>query len=192
MTEEEHLRWAKQLENVRHRGWKFMTVFPGFFSFYHPESPYTVYCTPDWNEPHMVDIQVHRDEEGEVVEGEAVPFPERLASRIFRAVLPYLKKYHPSVKPREALIPNDNLRPHEDAYLRMIEAFHKALAFIADYKNYATQAAIDLENKAFDLAEKCGWNAEEDNEWVSWCLKATKPEILAHGLAYAIQKCTVR
>lgn len=46
-----------------------------------------------------------------------------------------------------------------------------------------------LHNEAFELAKSHGWDWEEDEAFVGWCLKATTPEILSEGLRIALEKC---
>jgi len=52
-----------------------------------------------------------------------------------------------------------------------------------------TEESQNAFNAAFEKAKKYGWDWESDDEWTAWTLKATGAEILAQGLANAIQKC---
>lgn len=75
---------------------------------------------------------------------------------------------------------------YEKAYVSLMEAFGKAMK--EALKGDESAKYLRLENKAFDLAKKLGWDWENDEKWAHWALKATSPEIIAHGLAYAIQR----
>jgi len=78
-----------------YRGWKFDYAYPGFFSYYHPRSDYTVFFTPDWSEKDMIDIQIAKNDGTSVDDGGDVPFRVRTAENLFAAVKPWLDKYHP-------------------------------------------------------------------------------------------------
>lgn len=75
-----------------YRGWTFSRdLGSGSFNYWR-NGPYTVYFTPDWSTPGMVDIQV-ADEEGEPVQTAEIPFPIRTAEELFRIVKPWLDEY---------------------------------------------------------------------------------------------------
>jgi len=83
-----------------------------------------------------------------------------------------------------------NVTEYEFAYLDLMKSFLKAMAIVmVDDETEESQAAF---NAAFDKAKKYGWDWESDEKWTHWTLKATGPEILAQGLANAIQKCHLR
>ncbi len=75
---------------------------------------------------------------------------------------------------------------YEDACAEVVFAFSEALR---------TQRALDAAgdsddgaalNVAFEVAKKHGWNWEVDEEFASWCLKATPQEICTEGLRRAL------
>ena len=75
---------------------------------------------------------------------------------------------------------------YERAYADLIEVFGKAMTAVL--KQWDSEEAMNLTSEAFELAKRNGWAYEEDQEWYLWTLKATQPEIVANGLAHAIQK----
>ena len=75
---------------------------------------------------------------------------------------------------------------YEDAYAALISAFNDAMKEVL--KSDQSDKGVRLTDKAFALAKKYGWDWEADDEWGRWALKATGPEIVAHGLVNAIQK----
>lgn len=83
-----------------------------------------------------------------------------------------------------------SITEHEFAYLDLMKVFTEAMAgCIGSDEAEASQAAF---NAAFDKAKNYGWDWESDHDWNLWTLTATRPEILARGLAHAIQKCNLR
>lgn len=79
-----------------------------------------------------------------------------------------------------------NLEAHQ---LEIVEAFTTALKFSIVEANYGSEKAIDLQNKAFDVARKYGWDDQKDQDFSHWCLKATDVEILAAGMSHALARC---
>lgn len=77
---------------------------------------------------------------------------------------------------------------YEEAYANLIKVFGKAMTAVMSGKDEGSRSTQRLVEQAFELAEKYGWDAAADEEWMHWALKATGPELLAHGLAKAIQK----
>jgi len=75
---------------------------------------------------------------------------------------------------------------YENAYAALIAAFGEAMKEVM--KNDQSQKGVLLTSKAFGLASKFGWDWENDAVWGHWANKATDPEILANGLAFAIQR----
>ena len=75
---------------------------------------------------------------------------------------------------------------YEKAYAALIAAFGEAMKEIM--RQWDSEKGNRLTDKAFDLAKKYGWDWENDDQWVHWANKATGPELIAHGLANAIQK----
>lgn len=80
-----------------YKGWEFEYLDqPGSFSYWHPASPVRVYFTPDWSAGDEITVQTERDDdEPEIDDGAAIPFPIRTADRLFEAVRPWLDKYQP-------------------------------------------------------------------------------------------------
>jgi len=79
---------------------------------------------------------------------------------------------------------------YEFAYLDLIKTFHAAMNEVM--LDDETDKSVKAMNKAFAKAKKYGWDWENDEEWGHWANKATSPEIVANGLANAIQKCRLR
>lgn len=75
---------------------------------------------------------------------------------------------------------------YENAWLNLIKVFHKAMDSVMS--DDPEEARIRAENEAFAMAKMYGWDWENDDEWAFWGANATEPEIVAHGLAKAIQK----
>jgi len=79
---------------------------------------------------------------------------------------------------------------YENAYLNLMEAFTTAMqGAVAEYPptEQTNSAVLD----AFDLATRYGWDPGDDEDWLVWASKATLPEIIANGLAIAIQKVSL-
>lgn len=74
---------------------------------------------------------------------------------------------------------------YEKARLEIVSAFSAAM--VEDSKRPDDGEAHRLSVGAFDLARRCGWHAEADEDFTLWCLKATQQEILAEGLIRALR-----
>jgi len=61
------------------------------------------------------------------------------------------------------------------------KAFLKAIEDLKTME-WGSDEQIKSENLAFDLAKKNGWDADNDDEFQEFALKATNDEILAKGL----------
>lgn len=64
---------------------------------------------------------------------------------------------------------------------KAIDAFKYSLSNI-DKHEYGSKEEIELQNKPFELALKAGWDAEQDEEFWRYALKANSEEILEFGL----------
>lgn len=80
----------------------------------------------------------------------------------------------------------------QDARAELIFAFVDALKAYRRMDPYKggtprqEQEAVDLENAAFDVAKKYGWDAQEDEDFMTWASKATSEELIAEGLQRAL------
>jgi hypothetical protein len=74
-------------------------------------------------------------------------------------------------------------KPHDTL---LTEAFTTAKTILAATE-YGSRAAEHATLAAFALAESLtGWANTDDDQWMSWCLKATEEEILDEGLRQAL------
>lgn len=87
-----------------YEGWTPYFDYPGFINYSHPDSDVIVCCTPDFNKPGIIDIQVQyidgRTPKGKGPRGEGgeIPFPVRTSERLFAAVQPWLDVWKPLPK----------------------------------------------------------------------------------------------
>lgn len=76
-----------------YRGWSFSYEYPGYFSYGHPDLPYRVAFTPDWEGDQELPIQV-TDDEGRFFEEHSpvLPLPRegRTGEKLLRLVRPTL------------------------------------------------------------------------------------------------------
>lgn len=77
---------------------------------------------------------------------------------------------------------------YEDAVAEIVFAFADALRTIRDL-----EAADDTDDgvaitAAFEVAKKHGWDGSQDEQFTTWCLKATEQEICTEGLRRALNK----
>jgi hypothetical protein len=75
---------------------------------------------------------------------------------------------------------------YEDAHAEVVLAFSDALRTIRALETAGDSDDGAALNVAFETAKKYGWNWEADEEFASWCLKATEQEICTEGLRLAI------
>lgn len=68
----------------------------------------------------------------------------------------------------------------------LIIAFGKALAVVADPDAEGSDEHEQTATAAFDLAQECGWDFENDESFATWALKATGQESLVEGLQHAL------
>lgn len=92
-------KFLAYFEDKTYKGWKFDYAYPGFFSFYHPNSDFTILFTPDWSEKDQIDIQIAKDDGTNINDGGDVSFTVRTAENLFQAVRTWLDKYHPGKGP---------------------------------------------------------------------------------------------
>jgi hypothetical protein len=78
-----------------YQGWSFTYEYPGYFCYSHPESPYSVFCTPDFSDLETVTIQTQDDEGSFYEEFSSDPkFSRegRTGEKIFELVRPTLDR----------------------------------------------------------------------------------------------------
>lgn len=75
---------------------------------------------------------------------------------------------------------------HEDACAAIVFAFADALRTLRALDEAGECDEGDCLNAAFEVAKKYGWNWEADENFASWCLKATSQEICTEGLRWAL------
>lgn len=76
-------------EYREYRGWVFSYEYPGLFHYSHPDSCFSVFFTPDWDEDETLPIQVQDDAGNFYEEHSAVlplPLKGRTAQKIFDLV----------------------------------------------------------------------------------------------------------
>jgi hypothetical protein len=74
----------------------------------------------------------------------------------------------------------------EDACAKVVFAFADALRTTRALEDAGDSDDGDCLNVAFDVAKTYGWDYEQDEEFTSWCLKATQQEICVEGLRRAL------
>lgn len=79
---------------------------------------------------------------------------------------------------------------YEFAYFDLMKTFTEAMKLVMVEDE--SEKSIKAVNKAFAKAAKYGWDWENDEKWGHFANKATGPEIVANGLANAIEKCRLR
>lgn len=131
-------RLLKFFRDKEYLGWEFDYAHPGFFSFYHPRSEFTIFFTPDWSEKDVIDIQVQKNDGTSTDDGGDVPFTVRTPENLFAAVKPWLDKYHPSNKKSPSLGgswgPKD-WSPLPEVHERDMRAWTQALSEVS-YKGW--------------------------------------------------------
>lgn len=95
-TDEDTARLVREQEELpRYRGWQFTYEYPGLFCYSHPELPYHVFFTPDWEGAESLPIEV-QTADGDYVEAHStrLPLPRegRTGQKIFDMVRPTLDK----------------------------------------------------------------------------------------------------
>lgn len=94
--ETEIARLVAEMEQLpTYRGWRFTYEYPGYFCYGHPDLPYRVAFTPDWEGDQELPIQV-TDDEGHFYEEHSpvLPLPRegRTGEKILDLVRPTLDK----------------------------------------------------------------------------------------------------
>jgi hypothetical protein len=97
-----------------------------------------------------------------------------------------------------------NWTGYEVAYHEMVEAFGKAIALYveandSDYqalkpRHVMQQEADAAAEAAFEVAEKCGWDYQNDQEWIDWSelgQLAGGAFVCAHALRFALKNVKV-
>lgn len=79
----------------------------------------------------------------------------------------------------------------EYAFLDLTKVFMEAMA-LSIGRAEETPPAKAAVTAAFQKAEQYGWNWKADDQWTWWTLEHSTMEILAHGLAKAIQNCKIQ
>lgn len=79
----------------------------------------------------------------------------------------------------------------EFAFLDLTKTFMEAMAQCVG-RAEETDAMREAVTLAFVKAEHYGWNWKKDDEWTWWSLEHSIMEILAQGLAKAIQNCKIQ
>jgi len=75
---------------------------------------------------------------------------------------------------------------YEDARAAIVFAFADALRTQRSLDDAGDSDDGEALNAAFEVARKYGWNWEDDEDFASWCLKATDQEICTEGLRRAL------
>ena len=75
---------------------------------------------------------------------------------------------------------------YEDACAEIVFAFAEALRTTRAFESVGDSDDGDCTTAAFDVSKKYGWDWEKDDEFTSWCLKATQQEICVEGLRRAL------
>jgi len=75
---------------------------------------------------------------------------------------------------------------YEDVRAEVVFAFAEALRTTRALDDAGDSDDGESINAAFEVAKKHGWDWEQDEDFVSWCLKATQQEICVEGLRRAI------
>ena len=96
MNAQETDRLVAEMEELPHyRGWQFSYEYPGYFCYGHPDLPYRVAFTPDWEGDQELPIQV-TDDDGNFYEEHSpvLPLPRegRTGGRLLDLVRPTLDK----------------------------------------------------------------------------------------------------
>ncbi len=88
-------------------------------------------------------------------------------------------------------------------YLELVEAFGAAIRLAVkqeeSHTGYRAHHDLGMEalaaiDAAFEVAKRCGWDWENDEEWAAWSelgSLAGVGVVAAHALAMAIKKCPV-
>ena len=75
---------------------------------------------------------------------------------------------------------------YEDVRAAVVFAFAEALRTTRSLEEVDDSDDGECLTAAFDAAKKHGWDYEQDDEFTSWCLKATQQEICVEGLHRAL------
>ena len=76
-------------------GWRFSYEYPGYFCYSHPNLPFNVFFTPDWEDDGKLPIEIQDDDGGHCEEHSSVwllPHDGRTGQQIFDLVRPTLDK----------------------------------------------------------------------------------------------------
>jgi hypothetical protein len=78
-------------------GWQFyIENFMGVCYYARPDSPLSIFCTPDWEEDGILAIEV-QSKDGDTLAAEVLPFTadDRTIDRFVALVTPWLRKFQP-------------------------------------------------------------------------------------------------
>lgn len=75
---------------------------------------------------------------------------------------------------------------YQEAHAAVVFAFADALRTIRALSAAGDEDDGDALNAAFEVAKEHGWDWEADDDFVGWCLKATRQEICTEGLRRAL------
>ncbi|HSX23040.1 MAG TPA: hypothetical protein VLE97_09725 [Gaiellaceae bacterium] len=75
---------------------------------------------------------------------------------------------------------------YEDAHAEVVFAFAEALRTMRALEDVGDSDDGESLSAAFEVAKKYGWDWEADDDFASWCLKATHQEICTEGLRRAL------
>ena len=75
---------------------------------------------------------------------------------------------------------------YQDAHAAVVFTFADALRAIRALSAAGDADDGDVLNAAFEVAKQYGWDWEADDDFVGWCLKATRQEICTEGLRRAL------
>jgi hypothetical protein len=75
---------------------------------------------------------------------------------------------------------------YEDARAEIVFAFSDALRAQRAFDASGECGDCEQLNAAFEVAKRYGWDWEADEDFASWCLRATPQEICTEGLRQAL------
>ena len=106
MKDPETARLVAEMEALSsYNGWRFSYEYPGYFCYSHPDLPYNVFFTPDWEGVETMPIEVQDDDGGHCEEhSSTLPLPResRTGQQLLDLVRPTLDKLSKLPPPKAA------------------------------------------------------------------------------------------